>query len=518
MAPTPYFAPLAGFSPALASLGLEAAGLQGSFVTEIPNPGIMSISGNTDSFGGGGGGGSRAIVRIQEGVLQGVTKPAMLLVTMMPDDSGSINSCGNAPAIRRGHNEYLEGFSQSPASILVRTRYLNGSQLFDFCKPKDAVRMDRANYNPDHGTPLYDQTFAVLGEVLSSAALFAKQHQECEIFTMTCILTDGADQGSRSKGPADVKAVVDRMLASGRHIVAGIGVRDGMTNFTQIFQSMGIPEQWIMVLEREEGDIVQGMSQVSYTTRGIVDAGTFMGTSRTGFTQQGMRPASPTGGASRARPSEALRNFVRQTVAGIDPNDPFKPRVPDATVMSEASAVGNMMGATFKRGSAEVGGVLPQNLPWEPTSLAYTINEGGALDAVPTPMQWNAAMGFYTLSLPSDDTVYLFGRDGGQLQEEIRQRILRALRRMREKNRSLRLVYVPLRDKRGSSPISRLHAMIGSLGSKTHTISTLDNHVTIITSDDPSQDRYLEGKKGESTFVDSGNLIKLAPHVVFRVI
>ncbi|HSA59687.1 MAG TPA: hypothetical protein VLJ37_08390 [bacterium] len=436
------------------------------------------------------------LIPLQTGVLQVSSLPPLLLVTLMPDDSGSITQYGNAPAIRRGHNEYLKGFAQSPANVQVRTRYLNGTELFGFSKPKDAVRMDEGNYNPNQGTPLFDQTFAVLQEVLSAAAVYADRHRDHDVFTMTFVMTDGADQGSRHKGPADVRAVVERMFASGRHVVAGIGVRDGYTDFPKIFRSMGIPEQWIMVLERAEGDIVRGMTHVAHTTRTVADAGSFVQASMTGFTGQPGGPAAPR--APRAQPAAP------------------------ATAMPGGTSVGNMMGAQLRRDPEEIGGVPPQSLPWEPAPMAHLWDgmdkDSGAVQALPTPLRWNAAVGFHSLSLPSEDLVYVLGRDGGQNEPAVRERIRKALEVMRKKNLNLRLMYVPIRDRRTASPVSRMHALIGSKGGGLYTITALDGDVTVITGDDPASDIYRQGKKGEKEFLDRGNLVKLSSGVVIRIL
>ncbi len=217
-----------------------------------------------------------------------LVRPTQLLVTMVPDDSGSINHHGNAPAIRRGHNSQLDTYRQHPGNILVRNRYLNGTLLYDFSKPEDAIRMDTHNYNPNLGTPLYDETYRILLDVERSLALYTRP--DLDVVTMTAIMTDGHDQFSRTRRPADVRTVVERMITSENHIVAGIGVRDGYTNFARVFAEMGIPEQWIIVLEREEGDIVRGMTSFAQTTRGVTNRQTFTQTSMGGF---GPNPTPP---------------------------------------------------------------------------------------------------------------------------------------------------------------------------------------------------------------------------------
>ena len=65
-------------------------------------------------------------------------KTPLFMVTLVPDDSASIMGYGNAPAIRRGHNKQLDFYRDTGRTdFLIRTRYLNGFELFDFCRPQD---------------------------------------------------------------------------------------------------------------------------------------------------------------------------------------------------------------------------------------------------------------------------------------------------------------------------------------------------------------------------------------------
>ncbi len=93
-----------------------------------------------------------------------VTASEAVLVTMMPDDSGSIRFAGNAQVVRDGHNLVLDALQHSHQrdSILAHTRFLNGHVLFPYCPIMQTVRLDQHNYAPALGTPLYDQTVATL--------------------------------------------------------------------------------------------------------------------------------------------------------------------------------------------------------------------------------------------------------------------------------------------------------------------------------------------------------------------
>jgi hypothetical protein len=170
----------------------------------------------------------------------------VLLVTMMPDDSASISSANNVAAVRDGHNLVLEalGKSKQAGDVFVHTRYLNGHVLTPYCALDQAVQLTPANYDPRLGTPLYDQTVVVLGTVLAKSQELAQAG--IAVRTVTLIITDGADYGSTRHRPADVRSLVQDLIAQESHVVAAMGISDGRTDFRQVFRDMGIPDRWIM--------------------------------------------------------------------------------------------------------------------------------------------------------------------------------------------------------------------------------------------------------------------------------
>jgi hypothetical protein len=184
-----------------------------------------------------------------------VPSAEVLLVTMMPDDSGSIAYANNAMAVRNGHNLVLEALAQCQQrhDILVHTRYLNGSVLFPYCQLDAARRMDSTNYKPDKGTPLYDQTAVVLGTVLAKTWEF--QEAGVPVRTVTLIITDGADEHSTRQTAATVRALVQDMLRSESHIIAGMGIDDGHTDFRKVFREMGLRDAWILTPRQTASEI-----------------------------------------------------------------------------------------------------------------------------------------------------------------------------------------------------------------------------------------------------------------------
>ncbi|MBS2023098.1 MAG: hypothetical protein JST92_11845 [Deltaproteobacteria bacterium] len=173
-----------------------------------------------------------------------VPSSEVLLVTMMPDDSGSM--APSAQLVRDGHNGVLDALlaSKQRDSILAHTRYLNGRVLFPYRGLDQALRLDARNYTPDQGTPLYDQTMIVLGTVLAKAQEF--QSAGVQVRTVTLLLTDGADLHSTRFKARDVAALVNDLRRLENHVVAAMGLYDGGTDFRAVFRDMGIEDRWIL--------------------------------------------------------------------------------------------------------------------------------------------------------------------------------------------------------------------------------------------------------------------------------
>jgi hypothetical protein len=187
--------------------------------------------------------------QIQSGLgvtIDDVAASEVVLLSMMPDDSQSIASAGNTEAVRDGHNFVLEALGRSKQSgeVLGHTRYLNGDVLFPYTALAHAVKMTPANYDPRHGTPLFDQTVVLLGTVIAKAQQLAQAG--IAVRTVTLIITDGGDYGSTRCKASDVAAIVKDMLAQENHIVAAMGINDGTTDFRKVFKSMGIPDRWVL--------------------------------------------------------------------------------------------------------------------------------------------------------------------------------------------------------------------------------------------------------------------------------
>lgn len=179
----------------------------------------------------------------------------VVLVTLMPDDSGSIRFANKEQAVRDGHNAVIDALlaCNQKDNILVHNRYLNGEVLYPYCSLGRAVRMDAQNYDPNRGTPLYDQTVVLLGTVLAKAQEFADNG--VPVRTVTLIITDGADEHSQRGTPSKVAAIAKDMLQAENHIIAAMGIDDGSTNFRKTFREMGIRDEWILTPSNTQAEI-----------------------------------------------------------------------------------------------------------------------------------------------------------------------------------------------------------------------------------------------------------------------
>lgn len=184
-----------------------------------------------------------------------VAASEVVLVTIMPDDSGSIRYSRNAQAVRGGHNSVLDALMacKQQDSILIHNRYLNGYVLYPYCPLSQAARMTPKNYNPNLGTPLYDQTLVLLGTVLAKSQEFADNG--VPVRTITLIITDGADCSSVRATAEDVASLVGDLLRAENHLIAAMGIEDGHTDFRQVFEEMGIPQEWILTPGNSDGEI-----------------------------------------------------------------------------------------------------------------------------------------------------------------------------------------------------------------------------------------------------------------------
>lgn len=174
------------------------------------------------------------------------------LVAQLIDDSSSMNhhdqqsGVSNAQLARDGHNLVVRALagSKQKGSILAMCRYLNGTVLYPYNMVDQVAQMDGQNYRPRGGTPLYDEAVTTLAAVIAKTQDFTDNGITCR--SVTLIVSDGADAGSRRSSADDVKRLVDDMNRQECHIVAFMGINDGYTDFKEVAKSMGIQDEWVL--------------------------------------------------------------------------------------------------------------------------------------------------------------------------------------------------------------------------------------------------------------------------------
>lgn len=238
-----------------------------------------------------GAAGALQIADIGEQIAAAMGAPAMdtqsgevVLVQLLIDDSGSIRYVtGNTEAVREGHNTILDALGGAKVGDGIQThcRYLNGTILYPYVALANAVRMTQRNYNPNGGTPLYDQSIALLATLIAKVADF--ENNGIPTRTVTAIVTDGADSGSNASA-ADVAKMVRPLLKKETHIICGVGIDDGNTNFEQVFGEMGIQKEWILTPGNSPSEIRKAFAMVSKSAqRASQSAGSFSKTAAGGF-------------------------------------------------------------------------------------------------------------------------------------------------------------------------------------------------------------------------------------------
>jgi uncharacterized protein YegL len=213
-----------------------------------------------------------------------LTKGEVYILNVLVDDSGSISMAENSQLVRDGFNKIIADLRQAPASceVFVLVRYLNGTVLCSKKPLAEVPLLDEHNYKPNGQTPLYDQSYVSLKMVEKITSEFVKQGRKVMVFTL--IITDGHDQHSQDMKASDVKRVVTRLMKTGDHIVSGMGIFDGATDFFRVFNSMGIPNQLILTTGPRKGSIRDSFNTVSsVVSHSSISRAGFSNTSMSGF-------------------------------------------------------------------------------------------------------------------------------------------------------------------------------------------------------------------------------------------
>lgn len=223
---------------------------------------------------------------IQEGLcpdIDGIKASEVVLVAMLIDDSHSIQFAGNVEAVRTSYNLVLNALraAKQQDNILVHTRYLNGTVLTPFMPVEQVPAMDASNYDPCGGTPLYDQSMVFLTTLAAQVQEFQDTYG-VPARGVALIVSDGADQHSSMRAN-DVARVVQGLLKSEDHTIAAMGIHDGWTDFRQVYQEMGIPDNWIVTPSNSEQELRHAFQLFSQSAVRVSQGGAGFSSSAGGF-------------------------------------------------------------------------------------------------------------------------------------------------------------------------------------------------------------------------------------------
>ncbi len=206
----------------------------------------------------------------------------VVLVSLLIDDSGSIRHRNNAQAVRDGHNLVLDALdgAKSSAAVLISCSYLNGDVLYPYVTLDNAVRMDASNFDPNGLTPLYERSEVVLTTTAAKMAEF--ENGGVTARAITVIVTDGGDNNGPT-APPSTRRMVEGLLRSEQHIIAGVGVDDGNTDFRAVFGSMGVPDEWVLTPGNSPSEIRAAFHTISQSAVRASQTATFSQTAMGGF-------------------------------------------------------------------------------------------------------------------------------------------------------------------------------------------------------------------------------------------
>jgi len=139
---------------------------------------------------------------------QSDAQPQPLYITLILDESGSMQSCKGAAIV--GFNQYIATLRQDPAETRFTLTLFNSGKLevrYHEVTVSAVKDLDVETYRPDDGTPLYD----AIGRTLAIAG----QEAPPDARKLCVILTDGEENASRVYTRAKIFAMIKEFEKQG---------------------------------------------------------------------------------------------------------------------------------------------------------------------------------------------------------------------------------------------------------------------------------------------------------------
>jgi hypothetical protein len=137
-----------------------------------------------------------------------INKPQALHVTLILDESGSMQECKGAAIA--GFNHYLSSLKSEPAQTQITLTVFNSSKTEVRYRnaPVAAVQeLDVETYRPTDTTPLYD----AIGDTLTAA----RQQVPADVRKLCVILTDGLENASQRFNRKQIFAMIKECKQQG---------------------------------------------------------------------------------------------------------------------------------------------------------------------------------------------------------------------------------------------------------------------------------------------------------------
>lgn len=180
-------------------------------------------------------------------------------VILLFDNSSSIrDEAGNEQAVRDGANLFLDALMDSKEhdGIIVAAFLFNGANgqtlLYPFTPIEQAPRLDANNYRAYGSTPLRDRLAEGVALGVAKEQEFAASGVPAR--TITVVLTDGADYGSRHT-EAEVEVLVRAARKTEQHLHLAMCVSDGVTDFRAVFRRLGFLDANVLVVGNTPSEI-----------------------------------------------------------------------------------------------------------------------------------------------------------------------------------------------------------------------------------------------------------------------
>ena len=202
------------------------------------------------------------------------------LVSIALDRSGSVDNFRHE--LVRAYQEIIGACRKNPRAenILVRASAFNGSlaEHHGFIN-LDAINEAKFDLNPQGGTALYDAAL----EAIESVQAYGEQLSSLDFLvnSLIVIVTDGAENSSRTANPVKIKATLDNIrkgegMESIKVILIGLGEDGNIAQYLEGFSKESGFDQFVHIKNTDAKGIAK---MASFISKSISSSSQALGTS-----------------------------------------------------------------------------------------------------------------------------------------------------------------------------------------------------------------------------------------------